>query len=66
MPTLSYGSAFAAVAITACLSLSQDVQVTQVDGQSKLTFRNADAGSFLCHAARLFRPGDYEFPQDWL
>ena len=39
IPSLSYGSAFAAIAITACLSLSQQVQVTQVDGQSKLTFR---------------------------
>jgi hypothetical protein len=39
MPALSYGSAFAAIAVVACLSLSQQVQVTQVDGQSKLTFR---------------------------
>lgn len=39
VPSLSYASAFAAIAITACLSLSQQVQVTQVDGQSKLAFR---------------------------
>jgi hypothetical protein len=39
VPSLSYASAFAAIAITACISLSQQVQVTQVDGQSKLTFR---------------------------
>jgi hypothetical protein len=39
VPSLSYASAFAAIAITACVSLSQQVQVTQVDGQSKLTFR---------------------------
>jgi hypothetical protein len=39
VPSLSYASAFAAIAIVACLSLSQQVQVTQVDGQSKLTFR---------------------------
>jgi hypothetical protein len=38
VPSLSYASAFAAIAITACLSLSQQVQVTQVDGQSKLSF----------------------------
>jgi len=39
VPTLSYGSAFAAVAITVCLSLGQQVQVvTNNDGQSKLTF----------------------------
>jgi hypothetical protein len=39
VPSLSYASAFAAIVITACLGLSQQVQVTQVDGQSKLTFR---------------------------
>jgi len=39
LPSLSYTSAFAAIAIVACVSLSQQVQVTQVDGQSKLTFR---------------------------
>jgi hypothetical protein len=38
VPSLSYGSAIAAVAITAFLTLSPQVQVTQVDGQSKLTF----------------------------
>jgi hypothetical protein len=39
VPSLSYVTAFAAIAITACVSLSQQVQVTEVDGQSKLTFR---------------------------
>jgi len=39
VPSLSYGSAFAAIAIVACLGLSQQVQVTQVDGQSRLSFR---------------------------
>ena len=39
VPSLSYTSAFAAIAITACVSLSQQVQVTQVGGQSKLSFR---------------------------
>ena len=39
VPSLSYASAFAAIAITAFISLSQQVQVTEVDGQSKLTFR---------------------------
>jgi hypothetical protein len=38
VPSLSYASAFAAIAITACVSLSQQVQVTEVGGQSKLTF----------------------------
>jgi hypothetical protein len=41
VPSLSYGSALAAIAITAFVGLSQQVQVTQVDGQSKLTFRMA-------------------------
>jgi hypothetical protein len=40
IPSLSYGSAVAAIAITAFVGLSQQVQVvTSVDGQSKLTFR---------------------------
>ena len=39
VPSLSYASAFAAIAITAFVSLSQQVQVTEVDGQSKLSFR---------------------------
>ena len=39
VPSLSYASAFAAIAITAFIGLSQQVQVTEVDGQSKLTFR---------------------------
>jgi hypothetical protein len=39
LPTLSYGSAIAAIAVVACLGLSQQVQVTQVDGQSRLSFR---------------------------
>src|SRR5271170_6100200 len=39
VPSLSYASAFAAIAITACVSLSQQVHVTEVGGQSKLTFR---------------------------
>ena len=39
VPSLSYASVFAAIAITACVGLSQQVQVTEVGGQSKLTFR---------------------------
>jgi hypothetical protein len=38
VPSLSYASACAAIAITAFIGLSRQVQVTQVDGQSKLTF----------------------------
>jgi hypothetical protein len=39
VPSLSYASAVAAIAITVFVSLSQQVQVTQVDGKSELTFR---------------------------
>ena len=38
-PSLSYASAFAAIAIMACIGISQQVQVTQADGQNKLSFR---------------------------
>ena len=36
VPSLSYASAFAAIALTAFLGLSQQVQVTEVAGQYKL------------------------------
>jgi hypothetical protein len=40
VPSLSYASVAAAIAITACVGLSQQVQVvTDNDGQSKLSFR---------------------------
>jgi hypothetical protein len=39
IPSLSCGSAFAAIAIVSFVGLSQQVQVTDVDGQSKLSFR---------------------------
>ena len=39
VPSLSYATVVAAIAITAFVGLSQQVQVTQVDGQSQLTFR---------------------------
>ena len=40
IPSLSYASVAAAIAITACVGLSQQVQVvTESGGQSKLTFR---------------------------
>ena len=41
VPSLSYASVAAAIVITAFVGLSQQVQVTNVDGQSKLTFRMA-------------------------
>ena len=39
MPSLSYASAVVAIAITACVGLSQQMKVTEVGGQSKLSFR---------------------------
>jgi len=39
VPSLSYSAVAAAIAITAFVGLSQQVQVTQVDGQSRLTLR---------------------------
>jgi hypothetical protein len=37
IPSLSYGCAVAAIALTAFMGLSQDVKVTHVDGQYKLS-----------------------------
>jgi hypothetical protein len=45
-PSLSYGAAFAAIAIIACAALSQQVQVTEASGQSKLSFRMPSETSF--------------------
>ena len=39
VPSLSYASSFAAVALVACLGFSHQVQVSQVDGQYKLSLR---------------------------
>jgi hypothetical protein len=43
VPGLSYASGFAALALMACLGFSQQVQVSQVDGQYKLSL-NMPAG----------------------
>ena len=54
VPSVSYASVAAAIALTAFVGLSQQVQVTQVDGQSKLTFRMAPQdGSFAMVPASL-------------
>lgn len=39
VPSLSYASAFVAIAITVCVGFSQQAQVTQTDDQNKLSFR---------------------------
>jgi len=63
IPSLSYGSALAAIAITACLSLSQQVQVTQVDGQSKLTFRMSTHDSSFAMVPGSFSPSSNLSPK---
>jgi len=58
IPTLSYGGAVAAIALTVCLNLGQQVQVvTNNDGQSKLTFTmpTRDA-SFAMVPGSFFQP----------
>ncbi len=63
IPSLSYGSAFAAVAIAAFLGLSQQVQVTQVDGQSKLTFRMAPHETSFAMVPGSFGPSSVLSPK---
>ena len=66
VPSLSYASALAAIVILACLGLSQQVQVTDVGGQSSLSFRMPSSdtsfamvpGSFAPSAAVAPRIGD--------
>jgi len=58
IPTLSYGGAVAAIALTVCLNLGQQVQVvTNNDGQTKLTFTmpTRDA-SFAMVPGSFFQP----------
>jgi hypothetical protein len=63
IPSLSCASAFAAIAITACLSLSQQVQVTQVDGQSKLTFSMTPHNSSFAMVPSSFVPASNLSPK---
>jgi len=67
IPSLSYASAFAAIVITACLGLSQQVQVTQEAGHPyKLSFRMPAhdtsfamiPGSLLSMPSAAQKPGD--------
>jgi hypothetical protein len=39
VPSLSYASGFAAIAVMTCLGFSQQMQVTHVDGEYKLSLR---------------------------
>jgi hypothetical protein len=63
VPSLSYASAFAAIAITACISLSQQVQVTEVGGQSKLTFRMPAHDTSFAMVPGLFVPASNVSPK---
>lgn len=63
VPSLSYASAFAAIAIVACLSLSRQVQVTQVDGQSKLSFHMPTHDSSFAMVPGSFVPASNVSPK---
>ena len=56
VPSLSYATVAAAIAITAFVGLSQQVQVTQVDGQSRLTLRMASHDTSLAMVPASFTP----------
>jgi hypothetical protein len=57
VPALSYGGAFAAIALTVCLSLGQQVQVvTNTDGQTKLTFRMPSRDTSFAMLPTAFAP----------
>jgi hypothetical protein len=64
VPSLSYASAAAAIAITACVGLSQQVQVvTNNDGQSKLTFRMPSHDTSFAMVPASFYPAAATSPQ---
>ncbi len=57
VPTLSYGGALAAIALTVCLSLGQQVQVvTNTDGQTKLAFRMPSGDASFAMLPTAFAP----------
>lgn len=56
VPSLSYGSAFAAIALVACIGFSQQVQVTDVGGQSTLSFRMPSHDTSLAMVPGSFAP----------
>ena len=56
VPSLSYATVAAAIAITAFIGLSQQVQVTQVDGQSRLTLRMASYQTSFAMVPGAFAP----------
>jgi hypothetical protein len=56
VPSLSWATVAAAIAITAFVGLSQQVQVTSVDGQSKLSFRMPTSDSSFAMVSTSFTP----------
>lgn len=56
VPSLSYAGVAAAIAITALVGVSQQVQVSQVDGQSKLTLRMPTGQSSFAMVPVSFTP----------
>ena len=64
VPSLSYGCAVAAIALTAFVGLSQQVQVTHVDGQYKLSLLTPGARSGAGDDSRLVRDGHDPGDQD--
>lgn len=64
VPSLSYASVAAAIAITACVGLSQQVQVvTESGGQSKLTFRMANHDTSFAMMPASFYPAAAAAPK---
>ena len=59
VPTLSYSSVAAAIALTAFVGLSQQVQVTNVDGQSRLSFRMPTHDSSFALISTSFAPASF-------
>jgi hypothetical protein len=56
VPSLSWATVAAAIAITAFVGLSQQVQVTSVDGQSKLSFRMPTHDTSFAMVSTSFTP----------
>jgi hypothetical protein len=64
VPSLSYASVAAAIAITACVGISQQVQVvTNNDGQSRLTFRMPNHDTSFAMVPASFSPAATPSPK---
>ena len=63
IPSLSYATVAAAIAITAFVGLSQQVQVTQVEGQNRLTLRMASHETSFAMMPTSFTPAAIVSPK---